>query len=433
MRDLFIVLLLAGALPFVFKKPQVGVLLWVWMSIMNPHKLTYGFAYDFPFLDIIAGITIISLLINRKKLYVAKYHLIIGILACYYFWTCLTTVFAVEFVQAFEKWLAYSKTILMVAVILMSMNNRTWTFALIWVFVLSLAFTGFKGGIFTVMTGGGYRIWGPPQTAWGDNNGVSIAMLIGAPLIWGLRYYFTDKLTRSFLLILAGTFFLTLLGTQSRGGLVGAAGMLCYAVYRSKYKVTVLPAIAVLVIAGLVFMPESWTQRMSTIANYEEDASASSRIIQWKYAIDIAGERPLFGNGFNAFFHQPYVQRYLHDDINRAVHSNYFEVLGEHGYIGLFVYLLLGIVAVLSANRVSKKRFHTPQLKRSCLLLYMTQFSIVGYAANGLTVNMATLDLYYYVLAIVVLLIGQIKVQEASINAVSNDHTPPNNIPEYSR
>ena len=43
--------------------------------------------------------------------------------------------------------------------------------------------TGFKGGIFTLLTGGGYRVWGAPGTMWGDNNGVSLAMLMGLHVI----------------------------------------------------------------------------------------------------------------------------------------------------------------------------------------------------------------------------------------------------------
>ncbi len=39
----------------------------------------------------------------------------------------------------------------------------------------------------------------------------------------------------------------------------------------------------------------------------------------------------------------------------------------------------------------------------------MIQFSIIGFAANGLTLNLAYLDLYFFLLAFAVLLISQIR------------------------
>ena len=49
MRDLFVTLIVLGALPFAFLRPSIGVLTFSWLSYMNPHRLTWGFAYDFPF------------------------------------------------------------------------------------------------------------------------------------------------------------------------------------------------------------------------------------------------------------------------------------------------------------------------------------------------------------------------------------------------
>jgi putative inorganic carbon (HCO3(-)) transporter len=49
MRDAILFLMIMGALPFAFKRPVIGIFLWTWVSLMNPHRLTYGFAYSFPF------------------------------------------------------------------------------------------------------------------------------------------------------------------------------------------------------------------------------------------------------------------------------------------------------------------------------------------------------------------------------------------------
>ena len=157
-------------------------------------------------------------------------------------------------------------------------------------------------------------------------------------------------------------------------------------------------------------MPQSWHDRMGTIINYEEDGSATNRLIQWKYAIDISLERPFFGNGFDAFFYQPYYHKYVaHKDTNRAVHSVYFQVLGEQGYIGLAMYLsMLAMLVVCSKKYALLSKDRTDLLWASSLIGAI-QFSVIGFAANGLTINVAYLDLYFFLLAFEVLLISQIR------------------------
>jgi probable O-glycosylation ligase (exosortase A-associated) len=194
-------------------------------------------------------------------------------------------------------------------------------------------------------------------------------------------------------------------------GIMGS-GLVYFA--RTKHKMIIGVLIFVGAVMVLAFMPDSWKDRMQTIQSYEQDTSASSRILQWKYAVQLASESPILGNGFYARFHQPYYQKYMAGiDKNRAVHSIYFQVLEEQGYVGIFIYLLLMITAVVSANMASKRCAGREDLKWASSLLYYAQFSIVGFAFNGLTINVAYLDLYYYILAFIVLLISYIKIEMA--------------------
>ena len=49
MRDIAISLLVFGLLTTVFKHPVIGAYVWAWLSMMSPHKLAFGFAFDMPF------------------------------------------------------------------------------------------------------------------------------------------------------------------------------------------------------------------------------------------------------------------------------------------------------------------------------------------------------------------------------------------------
>src|SRR5215472_2033153 len=65
MRDIVLTAFVFGSIPFILRKPYIGVLMYVWLSVMNPHRLTWGFAYDFSFAAVIAVVTLISTLLSK--------------------------------------------------------------------------------------------------------------------------------------------------------------------------------------------------------------------------------------------------------------------------------------------------------------------------------------------------------------------------------
>ena len=56
LRDPFVFAIVFGSLPFILRRPHVGVLMWVWISVMNPHRLAWSWAYNFNFAAIIAAV-----------------------------------------------------------------------------------------------------------------------------------------------------------------------------------------------------------------------------------------------------------------------------------------------------------------------------------------------------------------------------------------
>jgi hypothetical protein len=37
MRDVVITLLVFCSLPYIFKRPSIGMVMWIWISVMNPN------------------------------------------------------------------------------------------------------------------------------------------------------------------------------------------------------------------------------------------------------------------------------------------------------------------------------------------------------------------------------------------------------------
>ncbi|HQR12760.1 MAG TPA: putative O-glycosylation ligase, exosortase A system-associated, partial [Casimicrobiaceae bacterium] len=194
MRDFLVTAIVLASLPvIVFWRPYVGALMWVWISMMNPHRLTYGFAFEFPFAMIIAIATLVGLLFanQRKNLPMTP---ITGLMIVFVAWMSITSLFALQPLDpVYGVWSQVMKTQLMLFVTMMLIRGRKQIDQLIWAIVISVGFFGVKGGIWTVLTGGVDRVWGPPGTFIEGNNELGLALAMLIPLMYYLAATSTRK------------------------------------------------------------------------------------------------------------------------------------------------------------------------------------------------------------------------------------------------
>jgi probable O-glycosylation ligase (exosortase A-associated) len=196
---------------------------------------------------------------------------------------------------------------------------------------------------------------------------------------------------------------LSILASYSRGAFLGAAAVSFYLFINSKKKAMLAPALVVAAILGLSFMPQKYFDRLSTIQTYEEDNSAMGRINSWYFAYHLANDRPIVGGGFSVFDPSTF-QRYAPEPENfNDAHSIYFETLGEQGYVGLLIFLLLGFLALRQGNTIRKLTKDKKGLEWAFDLASMVQVSLIGYAVSGAFVGLAYFDLYYHLIAILVI------------------------------
>jgi probable O-glycosylation ligase (exosortase A-associated) len=401
MRDIFVTGVVFGVLPFVLARPYIGILLWTWVSFMNPQRLCWGFAYNFPFAYVIAIVTLVSALISRepKKIPWTRETVVLLI---FIGWMVLTTIFSV---YPFLAWPELNKVVkiqLMVFVTMMLMQSKERINLLVWVMALSLAFYGVKGGIFTILHGGVYHVRGPARTFIGGDNEIGLALIMTIPLLRYLQLTATRVLLKYAMIVAMVLCALAAIGSQSRGAMLGMAAMGVFLWLKSRGKLITGLMTAVAAALILMTMPQAWFDRMATIQTYQQDASAEGRINAWKMAFNLAKDRPL-GGGFEAF--QPgmfavYAPQpwNVHDS-----HSIYFEVLGEHGFFGLFLFLMLGLMVWRTASWIIKRARGDPENRWAADLAAMAQVSLVGYASAGAFLGLANFDLYYTLIAVVVL------------------------------
>jgi probable O-glycosylation ligase (exosortase A-associated) len=401
MRDLFVTAIVFGILPFVFKRPWVGILLFAWLGYMNPHRLAYGFAFNFPFAMIVALVTMVAFLASKEKKEMPWTRETI-LLLIFVGWMLFTTFFAFYPQLAWLQWDKVWKIQLMIFLTALLITDRKQLHWLIWVIALSLGFYGVKGGIFTIAHGGAYRVQGPAGTFIGGNNEMALALVMVIPLI---RYLHLQETNRWIKIGLASAMVLTgvaAIGSQSRGALVAMAAMGAFLWLKSRNKLVtgIYMALAVAIMGSV--MPQEWYDRMNTIKTYEQDSSAQGRINAWHTAVNLAQDR-ITGGGFETF-RAPTFRQYAPDPSNvHDVHSIYFEIMGEHGFIGFGIFMLLGLLAWIRARQVIKRCKKEPDKKWAADLAAMIQVSLIGYAAGGAFLGLGYFDLPYHLMIILVL------------------------------
>jgi len=423
MRDILITLIVFGSLPFILKRPYVGILMWAWISYMNPHRLTYGFAYTMPFAQIIAIFIVLAFVFNKDKQKIPMDSTVI-IWALFLFWMSITTVFAIYPEYALVSYIKIMKIQLLTFLTIIFLTTYKKIEYLIWVIVLSIGYYSIKGGIFTITTGGGFRVWGPPGTFIFENNSLALATLMVVPLI----YYLYSIETKKWLKYgLGGAVFLSIvsaLGSQSRGAFLAAIAVIGFFWLKTKGKM--ISGIAIILVAGIGWqiMPATWHDRMSSIGNYEEDRSAMGRINAWKYSINIANDK-LLGGGFESWGQATYNIYSPQADFVAVAHSIYFNVLADHGWIGLLLFLA---ILFLTWRNLSGVINQSKADSRINLLARMLQISFIAYLTGGAFLSLSYFDLPWHLIAITLLLKkemtqidalknnGSIKINERTIN-----------------
>jgi putative inorganic carbon (HCO3(-)) transporter len=409
MRDILIVAPALLAALIALRRPWVGVILWTWLSIMNPHRYTYGFAFSAPLAAIAAGTTLLGLLMTQDRRSPFQGPAVVVFLL-FSFWMTLSWRFGLDPQDDFAQWDKVMKINLMVFVALILLYSKKHIFALVWVAAGSLAILGAKGGVFTVMTGGSYRVWGPPGSFIQDNNEFALALVMTIPLLRFLQMQLAKGWGRHAMTVIMLLCAASALGSHSRGALLAISAMTLTLWWRGKSKgaIGILLIIAAVLLVG--FMPDEWTNRMSTIDNYQEDRSALGRISAWWTAWNLAFHYPL-GVGFNYVRPELFALYSPTPDYVHAAHSIYFLVLGNHGFVGLFLFLLIWFFTWGTAGWLRKNAAGNPQSQWAADLGGMAQVSLLGYAVGGAFLSLSYFDLPYYVMVMVVVTRAWVKTK----------------------
>ncbi|WP_448663645.1 putative O-glycosylation ligase, exosortase A system-associated [Sphingomonas sp. CJ20] len=379
MRDYAFILFLVALLGMGFRKPFLFVLAYAYIDIVSPQRLTYLLLNSVPISLIAVGLAVAGWLAvdDKRDVRVAPRQFLILALLAYCFWTTIHADFPLE---ARDKWDWVWKALAFAAFLPLTLRTKLRIEALLLFMTLSAASIIITGGMKTVLSGGGY---GELNLMVANNSGLyegstisTVAIAIIPLILWFTRHgtiFAPDWRVKAVAYALIFACLLIPVGTSTRTGLL-CIGLLAILLLRdSKRKVAYLSALACAGLLAIPFLPSAFTERMGTIKTYQGDASASTRLAVWQWTMEYAKSHPM-GGGFEAYRQNRIryekvsaadvggvtkVERSLEVDKARAYHSAYFEMLGEQGYPGLALWLLLNLSGIFRME-VLRRRYRKP-------------------------------------------------------------------------
>ena len=381
MRDLVFVAFLLAFFGMGFRKPFLFVLVYAYIDIVSPQRLTYLLLNSVPISLIAVGLSVLGWLAidDKRDVRVAPRQLMIVLLLAYCFYTTKNADFKVE---ALDKWDWVWKALAFAAFLPLTLRTKLRIESLLLFMILSAASIIIVGGIKTLGSGGGY---GELNLMVANNSGLyegstisTVAIAIIPLIVWFMRFgtiFPPDWKVKGFCAALIFACLLIPIGTSTRTGLL-CIGLVALLMLRdTRRKFVYLAALGCLGLVAVPFLPSAFTERMGTIKTYKADASASTRLAVWQWTMDYAKTHPL-GGGFEAYRQnhiryekvavesdgagQATVDRSLEVDKARAYHSAYFEMLGEQGYPGLALWLTINLLGIFRME-VLRQRYRKPE------------------------------------------------------------------------
>lgn len=390
MTDIFVLFFLFFFFIFGITRPYIAFSGYIWVDVLGPHKISYGILAGKPLSLIMALFCFMSFVINVKKLRKPVGAMIPLLLILFSLWITYTTNNAYFQGPAWFKWDFAIKTIIMSFFLYFVINTKEQLEFCLITFISSISYYVIQSGIKSFLGGGGY---GRVLISTANNSGLTesstlamVSVILISLLIFLNKHTllltkFKDNkiFWRASILVSL----MSVIGTQARTGLVSLLVFIGIYVIKSQNKIrNSFLVILVSIITLSFFASDTWMQRMDTMNDIETDTSAMGRVAVWKWTWAFVKENPN-GGGFHSYLAN--AGELYAGSSAKAFHSIYFETLGEHGYIGLLLFLMLIFFTWMSNSSISKYKID-PWISdlamtfNHCLLIFCVGGAFIGVA-----------------------------------------------------
>jgi probable O-glycosylation ligase (exosortase A-associated) len=422
LRELALIGIVAVICATAILRPKYGIFGYLWYGLMRPDVLAWieDDRNIYGFLILLAtAIGSLTQLHNLSALFRSTWSRLVIFLQIP---IALSVIFAYRLELAWPRYSFFIKMILGLLLVPLLIRTVQDLKVLTLLVAGSLGFIGLKYGVFGVVHGGvelasGY---GPVLA---DNNFVALALAMACPICWFARGLTDSKWIKLMLLAMAGGCIPGVIMTNSRGGALSLGVGMLLIFLRSRNKLVPVLLIAVCLAGSVYLVQEMFVSRMSTLQDYEDEASAASRLWHLKAALRMSLDYPIFGVGFGGINYAVLSTRYdSMVDGAHVAHNSYAQMLVDSGPIAFLLYVsaLFGSILFLGRSAKSLKTTH-PELEP---LPRALQSGLIVFAFGSTFYSCQRIDLPY----LLILMAGVWQELERGLPAVAAAVSPVNPV-----
>jgi probable O-glycosylation ligase (exosortase A-associated) len=396
MRDLVVFGLVMASLPFAFRRPFIGLLVFSWLAYMRPQDLCWGFARNMR-LSFFVGVTMVIGWIaheNGLRPFWRKDIRTMLMMVLMVLVTISLTMARTLDSYVLGYFVEFGKIILIAAFTTGQVHDRRRYEMLLWTIALSLGFYGFKGGLFGLATGGAIIQRGPGGML-EDNNDFALALVMNIPLLFYLGKVDGRRAVRWFTLVTIGLTMITVVLTHSRGAFLSGVVVLLVIAWRSGKLFQAVFGLLFVIVMFFLLVPQHVVDRLSSIREGDADSSALARFKAWQVAWEMIQDNPVWGVGLRNFQDN----YYLYGDksvYNHVAHNSYLQIWAEGGTPAFIVYLTIVASVFFACRRVRKIARVRPDLAWTAPYAAMLEATMCGFLVGSFFLNRGHFDLIYH-------------------------------------
>jgi probable O-glycosylation ligase (exosortase A-associated) len=408
LRGMLLALWIFPSLPAALLRPFYGIVMWTIISLTSIQWYTYS-ALQVPWALVVALPTILGAILfarGWKNLFTIEVYLLTILWVWFTATTinCSTTPFLAEHASwAWFRWGFVSKVLLMTMITIVAVDSFARVQTLVKVIAGCFGVFVVKCLPFLLFRAGEDRVYGPENSMLADNNDFGLALNMTLPLFFFLALNETRPWLRKTFWALTVATLPAIFFTYSRGALVGLVAIVGLMTLQFKQRRFLIPLFLIAGLFTLLLAPDKWKQRMDPTRQDAMDGSAYSRINAWTFSWRLAQDFPIMGGGFETFTKELFVVYAPTPRDVHGPHSIYFGVLGEHGFVGLGLYLTMLTSCYLSARKILKwARIRGDDLVANYANMFIV--SLAGFMVSGFFLGRQYFDYLYTILALIIAL-----------------------------
>lgn len=350
---LFLTIFFAGAIVALFYSATASFMLYQMVYMMNPDVRWWSAQIPgLPYSMVTVLLMMVALAVRYKTLSAISpwsrqplTKWLVLFLAMYY----VMYLFALNPAAHHQFTFNFTKLIVIIAIAYKLIHSEKALNAVLWTYIIGATYVGYVA--WTVGRNDEGRVEGIGMVDTGGDANHTAAALVPSVILLIYYAWMGNKKTR-FLCFVCGAFIVNaLVLINSRGaflGVVVGAGLFIGYMLFSRFQKAGQRSIAVFIIlagisGGLYVADDTFWERMQTLqANEEGERGGDDRMHFWWATFDMLEDHPM-GLGIGGY--QQISSLYLDASVtsysveSRVVHSSWFQLLGEVGWIGAGIFL----------------------------------------------------------------------------------------------